>query len=224
LRRELGLSAFEFLTDKALHHVRRAFQLPPPLDTSCRLYVITEFDCLGDADLDKAMTCFGHCADQGWVLDGVVSQNNRQIKEIWRYREGISESISTFTPYKNDLSVRVSKVPGFLRQMDQLVAELCPDLEVIWYGHIGDGNLHLNILKPEDWSLEEFERRAHEISERTYALTQAIGGSISAEHGIGILKSPWLDRVRSEDEIRMMRGIKQVFDPAGIFNPGKLFP
>jgi FAD/FMN-containing dehydrogenase len=224
LRRELGLSAFEFLTDKALRHVRRANDLPAPLDTSCGLYVITEFDCSGDAELDKAISCFEHCADQGWVLDGIISQNNRQIKELWRYREGISESISSFTPYKNDLSVRVSKVPEFLRQMDQLVAELCPDLEVLWYGHIGDGNLHLNILKPEDWSLEEFERRAHEISERTYALTQAIGGSISAEHGIGILKSPWLDRVRSEDEIRMMRGIKQVFDPAGIFNPGKLFP
>ena len=108
--------------------------------------------------------------------------------------------------------------------MDKLLAELCPDLEVIWYGHIGDGNLHLIILKPEHWSLKDFERRAHEISERTYALTQAIGGSISAEHGIGILKSPWLGRVRSEDEIRIMRAIKQVFDPAGIFNPGKLFP
>jgi len=108
--------------------------------------------------------------------------------------------------------------------MDLLLAQLCPDLEVLWYGHIGDGNLHLNILKPEHLGLEDFEHRAHEISERTYALTQAFGGSISAEHGIGILKSPWLSRARSEDEIRVMRGIKQVFDPAGIFNPGKLFP
>jgi FAD/FMN-containing dehydrogenase len=108
--------------------------------------------------------------------------------------------------------------------MDELMADLCPDLEVLWYGHIGDGNLHLNILKPAETSLQEFEHRAHEISERSYALTQALGGSISAEHGIGILKSPWLGRVRSEAEIDLMRGIKKVFDPAGIMNPGKLFP
>ena len=96
------------------------------------------------------------------------------------------------------------------------------DLVVVPFGHIGDGNLHMNILKPAGLELAEFESRCHEISGRTYALTREIGGSISAEHGIGLLKRPWLDRVRSKDEIEFMRGIKRVFDPAGIFNPGKL--
>jgi FAD/FMN-containing dehydrogenase len=72
--------------------------------------------------------------------------------------------------------------------------------------------------------LPEFESRSHGISEKVYALTQEVGGSISAEHGIGLLKQPWLDRVRSEAEIRYMQEIKKVFDPAGIFNPGKLLP
>jgi FAD/FMN-containing dehydrogenase len=179
LRARLDLSAFEFFTDRALHHVRVGQGLPPPLDASCPLYVIVE-------------------------------------------REGISESISHFPPYKNDLSVTVSRVPEFLRRMDRLIGEICPEFEVVWYGHIGDGNLHMNILKPADLGLETFESRCHEISERTYALTRDIGGSISAEHGIGLLKQPWLDRVRSAEEIGFMRGIKQVFDPAGIFNPGKL--
>jgi FAD/FMN-containing dehydrogenase len=80
----------------------------------------------------------------------------------------------------------------------------------------------MNILKPPGLGLAAFEERSHEISERTYALTQSIGGSISAEHGIGLLKRPWLNRVRSAAEIEMMRGVKRVFDPAGIFNPGKL--
>jgi len=71
-------------------------------------------------------------------------------------------------------------------------------------------------------SLAEFEHRCHQISEQTYALTQALGGSISAEHGIGVLKQPWLDKVRSPAEIAVMRGIKHVLDPAGIMNPGKL--
>jgi FAD/FMN-containing dehydrogenase len=222
LRAALGLTAFEFFTDRALHHVRTAGGLPDPLGTDCPLYVIAEFDCPGEAEEERAMACFERCAEEGWLLDGVISQSDRQAAELWRYREGISESISHFPPYKNDLSVRISRVPGFLERMGELMNAVCPDYEVVWYGHIGDGNLHMNILKPAGLSLEEFEARSHEISEKTYALTQELGGSISAEHGIGLLKQPWLHRARSEAEIEMMRGIKKVFDPAGIFNPGKL--
>ena len=224
LRSALELSAFEFFTDRALHHVRTANKLPTPFDTSCPLYVIAEFDCADDRGEEQAMECFEHCLDQGWLLDGVISQSDRQIEELWRYREGISESISHFPPYKNDLSVRVSRVPEFLQRMNALMDEICPDFEVVWYGHIGDGNLHMNILKPAQLEMSEFESRSHEISEKTYALTQEIGGSISAEHGIGLLKQPWLDRSRPQTEIGLMREIKKVFDPAGILNPGKLLP
>jgi FAD/FMN-containing dehydrogenase len=222
LRSALDLTAFEFFTDRALRHVRAGQGLPAPFDTECPLYVISEFDCPSESQEEAAMTCFEQCAGEGWVLDGVISQSDRQIDELWRYREGISESISHFPPYKNDLSVLVSRVPEFLRRMDGLIAELCPEFEVIWYGHIGDGNLHMNILKPGDMALQAFESRCKEISEQTYALTREIGGSISAEHGIGLLKRPWLERVRSPEEIGFMQGVKNVFDPAGIFNPGKL--
>jgi FAD/FMN-containing dehydrogenase len=222
LRSALDLSAFEFLTDRALRHVRQGENLPSPFETACPLYVVAEFDCPGEEQEERAMACFEHCAGQGWILDGVISQNERQAAELWRYREGISESISHFPPYKNDLSVRVSRVPEFLRRMHALMQEVCPDFEAVWYGHIGDGNLHLNILRPDGLDMEAFEARSHEISERTYELTREIGGSISAEHGIGLLKQPWLNCVRSEQEIELMRGIKRVFDPAGILNPGKL--
>ena len=224
LRSAVTLSAFEFFTDRALHHVSRANELPKPFATDCPLYVIAEFDCPGQSAEDSAMACFEACAEQGWLLDGVISQSERQVAELWRYREGISESISHFPPYKNDLSVRVSMVPEFLRRMGELMNQICPDFEVIWYGHIGDGNLHMNILKPRDLDLAEFEARAHHISERTYALTDELGGSISAEHGIGLLKRPWLGRVHSAATIDLMRSIKQIFDPAGILNPGKLLP
>jgi FAD/FMN-containing dehydrogenase len=222
LRSALDLTAFEFLTDRAMHHVRKGKNLPAPFETACPLYVVTEFDCPGDEQEDKAMACFEGCADEGWILDGVISQSERQAAELWRYREGISESISHFPPYKNDLSVRVSLVPEFLRRMQALMQEVCPDFDAVWYGHIGDGNLHLNILRPEGLEMEAFEARSHEISERTYELTREIGGSISAEHGIGLLKQPWLNCVRSEEEIALMREIKNAFDPAGILNPGKL--
>ena len=224
LRSALELSAFEFFTDKALHHVCHANNLPAPFATPCPLYAITEFDCADERAVETAMACFETCTGQGWLVDGVISQSDRQIKDLWRYREGISESISHFPPYKNDLSVRVSRVPEFLARVDALMNEISPDFEVVWYGHIGDGNLHLNFLKPESLDLQEFESRSHGISEKIYALTQQVGGSISAEHGIGLLKQPWLDRTRSEAEIGYMQEIKKVFDPAGIFNPGKLLP
>jgi FAD/FMN-containing dehydrogenase len=224
LRAGLELSAFEFFTDRALHHVCSAHDLAAPFTTPCPLYAITEFDCPDTQTEDKALACFQSCTHEGWVMDGVISQSERQAAHLWRYREGISESISHFPPYKNDLSVRVSRVPEFLRRMDKLMNDLCPELEVVWYGHIGDGNLHLNILKPAGMSLTDFESQSHGISEKTYALTQEMGGSISAEHGIGCLKQPWLDYCRSPAEIAFMQGIKSTFDPAGIFNPGKLLP
>jgi len=224
LRAELALSAFEFFTDRALHHVRTGRGLPAPLDTECPLYVIAEFDCPGETEEERAMACFEACAGEGWLADGVISQSDRQIAELWRYREGISESIAHFPPYKNDLSVTVSRVPEFLRRMGELTDEICPGFDVVWYGHIGDGNLHMNILKPAEMALAEFEQRSHQISDRTYALTRELGGSISAEHGIGLLKRPWLEQVRSAAEIERMQGIKQAFDPANIFNPGKLLP
>lgn len=224
VRAALRLSAFEFLTDLSLAHVCRAKGLQAPMVTACPLYVVTEFDCPGEAEENLALECFEACTESGWLLDGVISQSERQNRELWRYREEISESITPLRPYKNDLSVRVSDVPSFLGAMDQLMRRICPDFEVLWYGHIGDGNLHMNIIGKPGGSYAEFESRCHEISEETYALTQAFGGSISAEHGIGVLKQPWLGRVRSPEEIGLMQGIKQVMDPAGILNPGKLLP
>ena len=94
--------------------------------------------------------------ESGWVSDGVVSQSEAQAAALWQLREGISEAIAPYTPYKNDLSVRISDVPEFLDDVDAYVAKEFPDFEVCWYGHIGDGNLHLNILRPEHMSVEEF--------------------------------------------------------------------
>ena len=223
-RSSLSLSAFEFLTHESLEYVSAHHQLPAPLDTVCPLYVVLEFDCDTEAAERLGLKRFEKAVDAGWALDGVISQSIAQADELWRYREGISESISPRTPYKNDLAVRVSRVPEFLREMDRVVAAHCPEFEVLWYGHIGDGNLHMNVLRPVDMAPDEFESRCKVISDQTYAVTQRMGGTISAEHGLGLLKNQWLDRVRSTEEIQLMRGMKAVFDPNGIFNPGKLLP
>lgn len=218
----LGLSAFEFFDHGSLRHVRRAQGLPAPFSEPHALYAVTEFDCPDEAREQEALEAFGHGMERGWLSDGVISQNGRQAAELWRYREGISESIAPLGPYKNDLSVTISRVPEFLQRLQSLLDASYPGYELLRYGHIGDGNVHLNILRPEGVGREAFKARCEEISEKCYALTAELGGSASAEHGIGLLKAPWLSSTRSAAEIEMMRGIKSVFDPAGILNPGKL--
>jgi FAD/FMN-containing dehydrogenase len=166
---------------------------------------------------------FEHCAEQGWLADGVISQSETQAKELWRLREDISESISEHQPYKNDIAVRISRVPALLAEIDELLAREYPDFEVLWYGHIGDGNLHVNILKPMDLDSATFAQKCGAVSEHLFAVLQRHGGSISAEHGVGLTKKPYLHYTRDETEIGYLRAIKQVFDPNGIMNPGKIF-
>ena len=180
-----------------------------------------EFDA---SAADKATEAFEHTVAEGWVTDGVLSQSDAQAASLWQLREGISESLASFTPYKNDLSVRMSEMPEFLQEVDDLLRESYPDFEICWYGHIGDGNLHLNILKPETSSVDEFFRRCHEISPRLFELVQNRRGSISAEHGVGLLKRDFLKYSRSPAELEIMRALKSVLDPNQIMNPGKLLP
>ena len=215
----LTLSAFEFFSELALQKVTAHRKLRRPLDRPASFYALLEFDV---DSLDVALQTFEACVEDGWVGDGVVSQSEAQAAELWQLREGISESIAPFTPYKNDVSVRISAMPEFLTQVDRIVADAYPDFEVCWYGHIGDGNLHLNILKPATLPIDDFFARCHHISPRLFEVVSAHDGSISAEHGVGLLKRDFLQYSRSADEIAAMRALKAVFDPNGVMNPGKL--
>ena len=215
----LTLSAFEFFSDLALEKVKSHRKLPAPLTERVGFYALLEFDT---SALDPASDAFEQAMAAGWVVDGVVSQSDAQANNLWQLREGISESIAADKPYKNDLSVRISQVPSFLEEVDQFVDDAYPGFEVCWYGHIGDGNLHLNILKPADLDVAEFMAKGHQMSPGIFELVQARKGSISAEHGVGLLKKDFLAYSRSAAEIEMMRGLKSLFDPGGIMNPGKL--
>ncbi|WP_376695507.1 FAD-linked oxidase C-terminal domain-containing protein [Wenzhouxiangella sp. EGI_FJ10305] len=95
--------------------------------------------------------------------------------------------------------------------------------KVVWFGHIGDGNLHMNVLRPETWSIEDFHAAGKQLSPRVFELVRKFEGSVSAEHGVGLLKREDLHYSRSNAEIELMRQIKAAFDPDGILNPGKVF-
>lgn len=220
---KLDLTAFEFFSDKALAKVLARGDVPAPFETDCPFYALLEFEATTDERADQALATFEHCVEQGWVLDGVMSQSEQQLANLWKLREYISETISHWTPYKNDISVTVSKVPAFLKEIDAIVGEHYPDFEIIWFGHIGDGNLHLNILKPEAMAKEEFFAKCATVNKWVFETVQKYNGSISAEHGVGMTKRDYLGYSRSPEEIAVMKAIKAVFDPNGIMNPGKIF-
>ena len=217
----LTLSAFEFFSELALTKVLAHREVTRPFAAPTAFYALLEFDA---EDEEAALAAFEDAVEQGWVTDGVASRSDAQAAALWALREGITESIAPYTPYKNDLAVRVSAVPAFLDDVDRLVAANYPDLEVCWFGHIGDGNLHLNILKPPDLSIEAFYQRCHAISPTLFECVRKHGGSISAEHGVGLLKRDFLSYSRSDGEIEIMRALKSALDPNNVMNPGKLLP
>jgi FAD/FMN-containing dehydrogenase len=219
----IELSAFEFFSELALQKVVEHQGLQRPFDTPSDYYALLEFE-QGDAQaLEQAMGLFEHCMEQGWVVDGVISQSVAQAQSLWRLREDISETISRWTPYKNDISTLISRVPAFLAEVEAVVNARYPEFEIIWFGHIGDGNVHLNVLKPDDLPMADFQQRCGDVSQWVFEIVQRYGGSVSAEHGVGLLKKDYLHYSCSELEVSIMRDIKKAFDPAGIMNPGKIF-
>ncbi len=221
-QQKVDLTAFEFFSDLAMGHVLE-HGVPRPFESRSPFYCLLEFEQTSDALAETVMSLFETCVENGWVTDGVISQSETQAKQLWRLREDISESISGFTPYKNDISVTVSQVPSLVKAVDKVVQDAYPDFEIVWFGHIGDGNLHLNILKPDDLDRDAFFARCSKVSKWVFELVQQHNGSISAEHGVGLLKKPYLEYSRPAAEIAYMKAVKQVFDPNGIMNPGKLF-
>jgi FAD/FMN-containing dehydrogenase len=220
-RQRLSLQAFEFFTDIALNHVL-AHGAQRAIDGDYPYYVVTEFDAADELAQETALSAFEHALEQCWVSDGAIAQSESQAAALWRLREGITESLAAHKPYKNDVSVRISAVPAFLHEMQDLLGREYPDIEVVWFGHIGDGNLHINVLRPEGLAEDAFIAQCEHVTKLLAETLHRHGGSISAEHGIGLVKRAYLESTRSAAEIALMRGVRQVFDPNGILNPGKV--
>ncbi|MCX7978726.1 MAG: FAD-binding oxidoreductase [Bdellovibrionaceae bacterium] len=216
------LVAFEMFSQQALNKVIEATHLPPPFASQSPFYVVLEVEKRSAQDEEAALSALENAMSKAWITDGNVAQSETQARTFWRYREDIGESLARYSPYKNDISVAISKVPDFVPDLDRVLATSYPDWEVIWFGHIGDGNLHINILRPPGISKEDFVRECRKVDELVFAAVQKHGGSISAEHGVGLTKKSFLIYSRSQGEIEIMRGIKKVFDPDNILNPGKL--
>ena len=219
------LSAFEFMERRALQEVLHHRTLRDPLSQPYPAYVLVEVELNTPGATEQLSTTFGEAYEKGLITDVVVSESVAQSKELMDLRDLISETLSShYTLHKNDISVPVPTIPSFLHELHSTINETYPSLRAVVFGHIGDGNLHVNILKTSSISDSDFWRDCHEADHKIFALVQKHRGSVSAEHGVGLLKRDFLHYSRSQHEIELMRGIKRAFDPNGILNPGKILP
>jgi FAD/FMN-containing dehydrogenase len=223
----LTLLAYEFMTRRCVELVcqARGARDPfagsvPPDGAGC--YVLLEVERPQVPGVLDAW--LGEVLQQGLVLDGTLAQSPQQAQEIWSLREGIAESLfRAGLPHKNDVSLPIAALTAFCAELDRFFASRYPDWPVYSFGHIGDGNLHINVLKPRDLDTATFRARTSEVDHALFALVKAHRGSISAEHGIGLLKKGYLSYTRTPAELALMRALKRSFDPHGILNPGKVF-
>lgn len=220
-----NVSAFELMEEFPYQEVIKRRSLRNPLQSTHPAYVIMECEVPSEASRQEIFESFGEAYETGLIGDVVVSESATQAQEIMNIRDLVSETLSQhYTLHKNDISVPVSAVPSFLKELHQTITSTYPTFRVAVFGHVGDGNLHVNVLKTDERSDADFWAQCHEADHAIFALVQSFRGSISAEHGVGLLKRDFLSYSRSSEEIDIMRGIKAVFDPRGIMNPGKIFP
>jgi len=229
-RAPLCLAAFECLDHGCIDRVREhrgaadaPFAEPHPV------YALIEIEAADGAEVaventqDVLLEVLAEAQEQGLIADAVLAQTPAQARGLWALREDISESLHPHTPFKADIALPVVEVAVFLASFRTRVAARLPEIPALVFGHVGDGNLHLNLLRPDGMELDVFLGRCHGFEDELFALVQAHQGSISAEHGIGLLKRDHLHYSRSPTELSIMRGIKAVLDPTGLFNPGKIF-
>jgi FAD/FMN-containing dehydrogenase len=221
-RKAITLQAFEVFSEKCLEKVLALGLLPAPSQQKAPYMVVLEFECPSEFNEARGLKVFEKLLELGLVLDGSLASTAEQKKIFWGYRENISEALSAFTPYKNDISVPIQAIEAYVQELEKILAEKYPQFEVMIFGHIGDGNLHINILKPASLTPEAFYQECQSLDQVVYSLVDRFGGSISAEHGVGLTKKKFLHLTRSPLELELLREMKAWLDPQGICNPGKV--
>jgi len=161
--------------------------------------------------------------DAGEIADAIVATSLKQAQELWRLRELMSEAQKPEGgSIKHDVSVPVARVPEFIARADQLVELMIPGARPVPFGHLGDGNIHYNVSQPTGMDKTVFLSNWEALNAAVHEIVLDLGGSISAEHGIGRMKRDLLPHAKGALAVELMRKIKASFDPNGILNPGKL--
>ena len=220
------VTAFEWIAREGLELVFR--HIPgtrDPISDTYPEYLLIELTS-GHEDgglRDSLEAILTDAMERGEVLDAVIAESRGQSADFWKLRETLPEAQAIeAASIKHDISVPVSKVPEFLRIAGAALNEAMAGIRICAFGHIGDGNLHYNVIKPVDLDEKVFKGRYEEINRIVHDIAVELNGSISAEHGIGMLKRDELAHYKSPVVLDIMRDLKSALDPKGIMNPGKV--
>jgi FAD/FMN-containing dehydrogenase len=228
LREQVGerVTGFELISriciELVLKHIPNTRD---PLSAPSPWYVLVELsDSTEGRTLDTLLEdALGAAAEDELVTDAVIAASDTQRKELWALRENVSEAQKLDgVSIKHDVSVPVSRVPEFIERASAALSAAFPDIRIVAFGHMGDGNVHYNCGKSQADDASRFYGESPEVNHVVYKVVAELNGSISAEHGLGILKVDEIKQYKSALELEVMRAIKRTLDPDGIMNPGKV--
>lgn len=219
---EDGLQAFELISDRCMRFITR--HIPDtalPFDEAHPWYVLCEARTGGaSGHLESVLA---GAIESGVVIDAIIAKNQAESDRFWRMRHSMAEAQKPEgASLKHDISVPISQIGAFISAGDELIRETIPGARLVAFGHVGDGNLHYDVAQPVGADPDEFLREGLVLTAAIYDLVHEMGGSFSAEHGVGTFKKPYLERYRGGAEIALMRSVKQALDPDNTLNPGKV--
>ncbi len=195
-----------------------------PLPQKHPWYVLIELSSQARSGLREQLEeILAQGLERGLLADATIADSLDQTKMFWRIREMFGEvQRHAGGSIKHDVSVPVAAVPAFIAEANAAVAQLIPGARPLPFGHLGDGNIHYNVAQPADADKAAFLARWDEVNAAVFAVVARHGGSISAEHGIGVMKRELLPKVKDPVALALMRTLKRTLDPKGILNPGKV--
>jgi FAD/FMN-containing dehydrogenase len=216
------VQAFELISGLCLELVERNVpEAAVKVDGDHRWYVLADVETRGDSELMEQTMLAEFEAER--VLDVVVAKNASEAEQFWRMRHSLSEAQNPEgSALKHDVSVPTGRIADFVEKGAGLVETMAPGARVVAFGHVGDGNLHYDVLQPRSADGAAFLETGSTLTTALYDLAVALGGSFSAEHGVGLFKKAHLERYRGGAEIELMRALKKTLDPANTLNPGKV--
>ncbi len=223
-----AVQAFEYMSGAGMELVLRHIEgTTAPFASPSPHYALIELATTRrDANLRGLLeNVLMEALQAGTVTDAVIAESEAQRASLWRLREEHAEAQKRAgASIKNDVSVPVSRVPALIREASRVGAALMPGIRPVPFGHMGDGNIHMNFVQPEEIDAETFMARSEEVMHAVGDVVRALDGSFSAEHGVGRLKPPMMTEWRGGTELALMRRIKDALDPAGQLNPGRVLP
>jgi FAD/FMN-containing dehydrogenase len=220
-----GVTSFELMTRLGIEMVlRHAAGCRDPLQKPYPWYVLLELSSQSKTGLRELLEeILTEGLNRSLVLDAAIADSLEQAKAFWRLREMFGEvQRHEGGSIKHDVSVPVAAVPDFIAEANAAVAALLPEARPVPFGHVGDGNIHYNVSQPVGADRAEFLARWNEVNAAVFAVVKKFGGSISAEHGVGVMKRDLLPSVKDPVALDLMRKIKHLLDPNNILNPGKV--